>query len=131
MLVFNYWFMTIKKGKTHPHPGKLKLYEKLVALIPEIEIKGDTMRYTSLNGNMFSFISKEGLAGIRLPEKEREDFLKKYNAKLFEAYGTVLKEYVTVPEEILNKTKELEKYFSVSYNYVKSLKPKPTTKKKK
>ncbi len=119
------------KEKTHLHPDKLKLYEKLVALFPAIKIKGDTMRYTSLNGNMFSFIAKEGLVGIRLPEKERDNFLKKYKTKLFEAYGTILKEYVTVPEKLLSNTNSLKIYLALSYEYVKSLTPKPTTMKKK
>ena len=67
------------------------------------------MPYTSFNGNMFSFLDKHGSCGIRLPEKEREDFLKKYKTKLFETHGTVLKEYVTVPDDLLQKTKELKK----------------------
>ena len=46
-------------------------YEKLIGTIPEIEIKGATTRYTSLNGNMFSFISKEGSIGLRLSEEDR------------------------------------------------------------
>jgi len=50
---------------------------------------------------------------------------------LHEAYGIVQKEYVTVPDALLAKTNELKKYLDVSYEYVKSLKPKPTTKKSK
>lgn len=121
----------MKKQTPHAHPEKLKLYEKLVSEFPEVEQKGDTMPYTSLNGNMFSYISKEGVVAIRLPEKERDAFLKKYNAKLMEAYGIVQKEYVTVPENLLSNTKALKKYFAISFKYASSLKAKPTTKKKK
>ena len=39
-----------------------------------------------------------------------------------------MKEYVTVPEGLLPKTKELEEYFKASYDYAKTLKPKPTRK---
>ena len=56
-------------------------------------------------------------------------FLKKYKTTLFEAYGVVMKEYVTVPDNLLAKTKELQTYFELSYRYVQSLKPKPTKKK--
>jgi hypothetical protein len=35
-------------------PEKLKLYEKLAGSNPDIERKGATVPYTSLNGNMFS-----------------------------------------------------------------------------
>ncbi len=42
-----------------------------------------------------------------------------------------MKEYVEVPSALLKKTKELKRYFDASYAYVGSLKPKPTTRKKK
>src|SRR5262249_42230938 len=41
-------------------PAKLALYEKLVATHPNVERKGDTIPYTSLNGHMFSYIGKNG-----------------------------------------------------------------------
>ena len=75
------------------------LYDKLIATIPQIERKGDANPYTSLNGNMFTLLHQSRLA-IRLPENEREKFLKKYKTNLFEAYGTVMKEYVAVPDEV-------------------------------
>jgi hypothetical protein len=110
---------------------KLELYEKLVATNPNIERKGATVPYTSLNGHMFSYLSKEGKLALRLPAGEREAFLKKYKTKLCEAYGIVQKEYVVVPDSLLASTRELKKYFDCSYEYVGSLKPKPTTRKKK
>lgn len=115
---------------SHPHPEKLQLYEALVATNPMVERKGATVPYTSMNGNMFSYVSKEGKVAIRLAPKEREAFLKKYKAKLCQAYGVVQPEYVEVPDELLAKTVELKHFFEASYEYVRSLKPKPTTKKK-
>ena len=109
----------------------LELYEKLVATNPAVERKGATVPYTSVNGHMFSYLSKEGKLALRLPPEEREAFLKKYKAKLCEAYGIVQKEYVEVPDALLGKTKELQKYFDAGYQYVSAMKPKPTTKKKK
>ena len=116
-----------KKSATN---DRTALYEALIASIPAIERKGDANPYTSLNGNMFTLLHQQKLA-IRLPETEREKFLKKYQTKLFEAYGTVMKEYVAVPDELLENTKELKKYLASSYEYAKTLKPKPTTKKKR
>jgi hypothetical protein len=110
---------------------KLELYEKLVATNPNVERKGSTVPYTSLNGHMFSYLSKEGKLALRLPAVERAAFLKKYNAKLCEAYGRVQPEYVEVPDSLLSSTRELKKFFDCSYEYVGSLKPKPTTRKKK
>jgi hypothetical protein len=110
---------------------KLALCEKLVATNPNVERKGATVPYTSLNGHMFSYLSKEGKLALRLPAPEREAFLKKYNAKLCSAYGVVQPEYVEVPDALLASTRELKTFFDCSYAYVGSLKPKPTTKKKK
>lgn len=109
----------------------VELYDKLVATNPKVEKKGATMPYTSVNGNMFSVLAKDGRMGLRLPKDAREEFLRKYKAKLMEQYGTVQPEYVEVPSSLLKKTSELKKYFDVSYNYVSSLRPKPTTKKKR
>jgi hypothetical protein len=39
---------------------KLALYEKLVATNPDVERKGATVPYTSVNGHMSSYLSKEG-----------------------------------------------------------------------
>jgi TfoX/Sxy family transcriptional regulator of competence genes len=109
----------------------LLLYEKLVATNPAVERKGDTMPYTSCNGHMFSLFTKEGQLALRLPEEEREAFLRKYKTKLCVQYNTVMKEYVIVPETLLKRTSELKKFFDLSLAHVSSLKPKPTTRKKK
>jgi hypothetical protein len=109
---------------------KLELYEKLVATNPSIKRKGATVPYTSLNGHMFSYLSKEGKLALRLPPDRREAFLKKYNARLCEAYGIVQPEYVEVPDSLLSSTRELKKFFDCSYEYVGSLKPKLAAKKK-
>ena len=115
---------------TDTYAQKLELYEKLVATNPGVERKGDTVPYTSLNGHMFSYLGKSGELALRLPEPEREAFLKKYKTTLCKLYGVVQKEYVMVPDALLGKTAELKKYFDLSFDYVGSLRPKPTVKKK-
>jgi hypothetical protein len=109
---------------------KLELYRKLVATNSSVELKGAAVPYTSLNGHMFSYLSKEGKLELRLPAGEREAFLKKHKAKLCEAYGRVQPEYVEVPDSLFSSTRELKKYFDSSYAYAAALKPKPTAKKK-
>ena len=108
---------------------KVLLYEKLLATIP-LERKGAANPYTSLNGNMFTLLHQSQRLAIRLPEAPRAEFLKKYKTKLFEAYGTVMDEYVAVPDPLLKDTRVLQKYVTLSYEYAKSLKPKPTKKKR-
>src|SRR6059058_1099306 len=86
-----------KTRQTAHYSAMLELYDKLVATDPKIERKGDTVPYTSLNGHMFSYLGKTGDLALRLPETQREAFLKKYKTKLCELYGLVQKEYVMVP----------------------------------
>ena len=90
-----------------------------------------TVPYTSINGHMFSYLSKTGTLALRLPEDARELFLKKYKATLCKQYGVVQKEYVEVPDALLKKTSELKEYFALGFAYVGTLKPKPTTRKKR
>ncbi len=112
-----------------PPQDKIDLYDQLIATNPEIKRKGKSMPYTSLNGHMFTYLSKSGSLGIRLPKEEREDFLEKFNTTLYESHGAIMKEYVTLPDELLQNTEELKEYLDLSYKYVKTLKPKPTIKK--
>ena len=121
--------MGAKKAKKSGAPAdKLALFDKLIAANPGIERKGSDNAYAAVNGNMFLLMQPTGTLAMRLPEGVREEFLKKYKTKLYEAYGAVMKEYVTVPDALLG-TKELQKYLELSYEHVKGLKPKPSKKK--
>ncbi len=110
---------------------KVALYNQLVALHPNAVMKGDTIPYTSLNGHMYSFLSKQDDLALKLPVDERVKFLEKYKTRLVENYGIIQKEYVVVPDSLLQRIEELLSYFAISYNYVNTLKPKPTPKSKK
>lgn len=111
-------------------PPQVELYDKLIATIPQIERKGAANPYTARNGNMFTLLHQSRMLAIRLPAGEREKFLKKYKTSLFEAYGAVMQEFVTVPDSLWNNMKDLQKYLEQSYEYAKTLKPKPTKKKR-
>jgi hypothetical protein len=113
---------TAKKSKIPPE--KLELYEKLIATNPDIKRKGDVHPYTSQNGHMFTYLDQSGTLGIQLPPAELDAFLKKYKSTLFVSYGVVKKDWATVPDALLKKTKELKKYLDISYEHTKTLKPK-------
>ena len=68
----------MSKAKTQIAADKLELYEKLVATNPQVKWQGFNKAYTSQNGNMFSFLTKEGTLALRLSAEDREAFLKKY-----------------------------------------------------
>jgi hypothetical protein len=121
---FTLAFMAIKKTE----PKNLELYTRLMSAVPEADIKGNSMPYTSINGNMYSFL-KDGSAALRLAEDDRRDFIKKFKSKLFETLGTVMTEYVTVSPALLKNTKELRPFVKKSFGYAKTLKAKPTKKK--
>ena len=123
--------MGAAKKATSVPPDKLKLYEKLLASVPEIESKSNFgAAYTAINGNMYSMISKYGVVGIRLPEPDRSAFLAKHNTTIFRADPACPPnpEYVAVPDELLKGTATLRPYLKTSYEYAKGLRPKGTKK---
>jgi hypothetical protein len=109
-----------------PPEHAVRLYEALVATHPEIERKGKSSPYTSINGNMYTILSADGTLGMRLAGADRDAFIATYGTGLYQAHGTVMKEYVAVPAELLARTSELAPYLAKSHDYAKSLKPKPT-----
>ncbi|MFC2037023.1 TfoX/Sxy family protein [Chloroflexota bacterium] len=106
------------------YAANLELYDKVVTTIPEVKRKGKTMPYTFHNGHMFSLFTKEGKLALRLPDDDREAFVKKYGTEPVVQYGAVMKEYVEIPQELLQDTDELKQYFELSYQYIGTLKPK-------
>lgn len=112
-----------------PPDDKIKLYDQLVGRIPEIERKGKNMPYTSLNGHMFSFLDPTGKMGLRLDKDTLDEFIQRFDTQLNEQHGRIMKEYALVPDRMLEEQKQLLEYLELSFNYVKSLKPKPTKKK--
>jgi hypothetical protein len=117
------------KKKTKADNPKVELYDKLISTIPELERKGANNPYTAINGNMFTLLHQSSSLAIRLPKDKRDEFLKKHKTKLFEAYGCVMDEYVAVPDAMLENTQGLKAYLKSSYEYAKTLKPKPSKKK--
>jgi hypothetical protein len=81
---------------------------------------------------MYSMISKYGVVGILLPEPERSASLDNYKATIFRADPAwpPNKEYVAVPDDLLQGTAALRPYLKVSYQYARTLKSKAGAKKK-
>lgn len=102
-------------------------FDRLLAALPEVERKGATMPYTSVNGNMFSYLDASGSMAMRLGPADREAFIDRFGTTLHHAYGIVQKEYVTVPSTVLAGTNELLPWFRKSLAYARTLKSKPMT----
>ncbi|HEY1879338.1 MAG TPA: hypothetical protein VGG68_05345 [Caulobacteraceae bacterium] len=108
----------------------LARYERVIAAVPGLERKGANNPYTAINGNMSSYLHPRGEVALRLPPAARERFLAEQGTTLFEAYGVIQKEYVTVPATMLSDTETLAPWPRASFDYVSGLKPKPTKKSK-
>lgn len=106
----------------------IAIYEATIDKFPDVQRKGAANPYTSHNGNMFSFVGKDGKVALRLPAEQRDAFCKKHQTKLAVAYETVMKEYVSVPDAVLRNARLMKKYFADSVAYVRSLPAKATTK---
>jgi hypothetical protein len=110
-------------------PAVLAAYRRMLNAVPGVEWKGAARPYTSLNGNMYSAISRDDIIGLRLSKSDLKSFMEKYDTTLFEGYpGFFQKEYVAIPEKLLSNTRALRGWFRKSHAHVSSLKPKPTTK---
>ena len=120
--------MASKKPTSAIPTTKLALYEKLIATDPTIERKGVTIPYTSTNGKMFTYLSPTGDLRLRLPDDEREAFLKKYRTKLATSNGVVMKDFVAVPPALLARTALLRPYLGMSRAYAARLGSKRGTK---
>ena len=116
-------------AKSEATAETLQLYAALLASVG-LEQKGKNMPYTSMNGNMYSFVAKEGYVGIRLSKEDFDEFIQRYDAQQAISYGAKMHGYVHVPSEVLHQTEELAEYMKRSHEYAKTLKPKATKKKK-
>ena len=118
--------MAERKASSVP-PDKLALYQRLLASVPGVEGKANFgAGYTALDGNMYTMISKHGVVGIRLPEPDRTAFLEKQRTELFrgDPAWPPAKEFVAVPDALLEDTAALRPTLERSLAYVRTLKPK-------
>jgi hypothetical protein len=122
--------MATGKAVTAP-PDKVLLYRRLLEAVEGIAAKSNFgSAYTAVNGNMYSMISKHGVVGIRLPADERSAFLQEFETELFrgDPAWPPAREFVAVPNAVLQDTARLAPYLERSYRYTLTLKPKAARK---
>jgi hypothetical protein len=108
---------------------RLALYRALLQAVPDVAEKANFgSAYTAVNGNMSSMISKHGVVGLRLPPDERATFIERYASELFrgDPAWPPAKEFVAVPDDLLERTDELAPYLARAHAYTLTLKPKAT-----
>ena len=103
---------------------KLEIYDMLVAKCPRFERKGKTVPYTSANGHMFSLLNKDGELGFRYSKEVQEKYIQEFDTTIFMSYGSVMRGYVSIPDQMLEDLDKLAEYLNESYDYVMTLEPK-------
>ena len=107
----------------------LARYEEIVSDYPDLSVKGAANKYTSMNGNMFSALQKDGVLTVRLSEAEKKAYNEENGTGDVISYGSVLRGYVYVTSEIWENDERLRALFKQSVEHAKTLKAKPTKKK--
>jgi len=112
--------------------GLIDLFESVMPGPPAVQRKMFGYPAGFVNGNMFVGLFQESMI-LRLPAGPREEFLKIYNAELFEPMpGRPMREYVAVPQSLIRDKQELMAWVARAIEYGASLKPKsPAAKPKK
>lgn len=111
------------------YAGALERYRELVADATGGQVKGKVNPYTSMNGNMFSFLDKAGTLCLRLSDEDRAAFVAAFEAGPVIQYGAVMKDYVPVLPKVLADPVVLKGWFAKCLAYTQSLPAKPTSKK--
>lgn len=103
---------------------KLAFFDKLVATNDKFIRKGKTVPCTTANGYMFSQLNKDGEIGIRLSKASGKAFIEKYNSGPFKSYGSVMRDYVLIPEELYDNMELLAELLEEAYQNVMAMPPK-------
>ncbi|MCP4306625.1 MAG: TfoX/Sxy family protein [bacterium] len=113
------------------YPGPSDALERYAAAVEESGemVKGAKNPYTSRNGHMFSFLAADGTTAIRLSDELADEFLSAYESGPVIQYGSVMRGYVSVPDDLLRSTTEIGSWFKRSYDWIGTLEPKATKKK--
>ena len=104
-------------------PDALERYTAVVEGAGEV-VKGAKNPYTSRNGHMFSFLDADGAMALRLSDELAEEFLSTYESGTVTQYGSVMKGYVSIPDDLLSGANELGPWFEKSYEWIGTLEPK-------
>jgi len=108
----------------------IQCYERAVAPHDGIEIKGAKSANTAINGNMFSFIDDANRLCLRFSEERKTEFNKAHGTSDVIQYGAVMRGYVSLPDKVIGDDDALQKLLGESLEFAKSLKPKPTKRRK-
>lgn len=106
-------------------PNALERYREVVeASASDAEVKGAKNPYTSRNGHMFSFLDRDGTMALRLSNEQREEYGTEHSIEPVIQYGSVMRGYVAVPDELFDDVAAAAAWFDRSYEWIGTLDPK-------
>jgi TfoX/Sxy family transcriptional regulator of competence genes len=115
-----------------PSEKMIEFFDSILPKTPKVKRKrmfGYPVGFT--NGNMFMGLHSDGFI-LRLDEADRESFIRKHNAKIFEPMPRrKMREYIVVPGNLLADIPSLKTWCKRSYEYASKLKPKGTKRKRR
>jgi TfoX/Sxy family transcriptional regulator of competence genes len=116
----------VEGRKWRPVPEPLRdIFESIVSLWPEAEKRqmfGCPCAF--VHGQMFAGLHQESMM-LRLSDEDRHEFLSTAGARPFEPMpGRPMREYVVVPDAVLQSSHELGVWFGKAFDYAASLPPK-------
>lgn len=111
-------------------PDALARYDALIAGNPAVERKGAKNPYTSRNGHMFSFLDETGTLAIRMSDELQAEFSERYKTGPVVQYGRIMRGYLSVPDDLFERSSELQPWFDAAHDWIGTLKPKPTSRRR-
>jgi hypothetical protein len=116
-------------GHAYSGPAStLERYQSAVELSGNGELKGAKNPYTSRNGHMFSFLAADGTLALHLSDELETEFRSRYESGPVIQHGSTMRGYSSVPPELLDDTESLTEWYDRAWEWIGSLKPKPTKK---
>ncbi len=106
-------------------PELVAAFEQIMAGMPMAESR-KMFGYPAAfaNGQMFASLFGDSFI-LRLPDAEREAFIRKHGTHLFEPMpGRPMREYVVVPPPVLKSGRQLDDWLGKAMAYAQSLPPK-------
>jgi hypothetical protein len=113
------------RGSAYEGPkDALERYREVVAASSgDVEVKGAKNPYTSHNGHMFSFLDRDGTMALRLSEDLIEEYGQSHSTEPVTQYGSVMRGYVAIDDELFGDAEALRGWFDRSYEWIGTLEP--------
>ena len=99
-------------------------YDAAIDIVDGVQRKGAANPYTSGNGWMATYLGKQGEVAIRLAKDDHETFLAEHDTEKPVSYGSVMKDFAVVPQDVVADAEALAAIIRRSHEHVDGLPPK-------